>query len=83
VWDEECLVAFQAIKAYLLTSPCLSIPYLGEPLFLYLVVSNHAVSAVLVREFGQEQKPVFFVSKVMDEVELRYLPLEKAALALL
>jgi hypothetical protein len=41
------------------------------------------VSAVLVRELGQEQKPIFFVSKVMDETELRYLPLEKAALALL
>ena len=52
VWDEECSVAFQAIKAYLSTPPCLSIPNLGEPLFLYLVVSDHAVSAVLIRELG-------------------------------
>jgi hypothetical protein len=37
----------------------------------------------MVREERQEQKPIFFVSKVMDETELRYLPLEKAALALL
>jgi hypothetical protein len=83
VWDEECSVAFQGIKAYLSTPPCLSIPNPGEPLFLYLAVSDHAMSAVLVRELGQEQKPVFFISKVMDETELRYLPLEKAALALL
>jgi hypothetical protein len=83
VWDEECSVAFQGIKAYLSSPPSLSIPNRGEPLFLYLAVSDHAVSAVLVRELGQEQKPVFFVSKVMDETELRYLPLEKAALALL
>uniref|UniRef100_A0A2N9HKP3 Uncharacterized protein n=1 Tax=Fagus sylvatica TaxID=28930 RepID=A0A2N9HKP3_FAGSY len=27
---------------------------------------------------GQDQRPVFFVSKTMDEAELRYLPLEKA-----
>uniref|UniRef100_A0A2N9G0X2 RNA-directed DNA polymerase n=1 Tax=Fagus sylvatica TaxID=28930 RepID=A0A2N9G0X2_FAGSY len=46
-------------------------------------VSDHAVSAVLVRESTQDQRPVFFVSKTMDEAELRYLPLEKAALALL
>ena len=59
VWDEECSVAFQGIKAYLLTPLCLSIPNPGEPLFLYLAVSDHAVSAVLVRELGQEQKPVF------------------------
>jgi hypothetical protein len=83
VWDEECSVAFQRIKTYLSTPPCLSIPNPGEPLFLYLAVSDHAVNAVLVRELGQEQKPVFFVSKVMDETELRYLFLEKAALALL
>ena len=31
----------------------------------------------------QVQKPIFFVSKVMDETELRHLPLEKAALAVL
>ena len=37
----------------------------------------------MVWELGQEQKLVFFVSKVMDKTELRYLPLEKAALALL
>uniref|UniRef100_A0A2N9INS9 Uncharacterized protein n=1 Tax=Fagus sylvatica TaxID=28930 RepID=A0A2N9INS9_FAGSY len=83
VWDEECSAAFQGIKAYLSTPPCLSIPNQGEQLFLYLAVSDHAVSAVLVREFGQEQKPVFFVSKAMDETKLRYLPLEKAALAVL
>uniref|UniRef100_A0A2N9HX24 Integrase catalytic domain-containing protein n=1 Tax=Fagus sylvatica TaxID=28930 RepID=A0A2N9HX24_FAGSY len=83
VWDEECSAAFQAIKAYLSTPPCLSIPSPGEPLFLYLAVSDHTVSAVLVQELGQEQKPIFFISKVMDETELRYLPLEKAALALL
>uniref|UniRef100_A0A2N9FKE2 Uncharacterized protein n=1 Tax=Fagus sylvatica TaxID=28930 RepID=A0A2N9FKE2_FAGSY len=83
VWDEECSVAFQGIKAYLSTPPCLSIPNPGEPLFLYLAVSDHAVSVVLVRELGQEQKPVFFVSKAMDKTELRYLPLEKTALTLL
>uniref|UniRef100_A0A2N9FA17 Uncharacterized protein n=1 Tax=Fagus sylvatica TaxID=28930 RepID=A0A2N9FA17_FAGSY len=83
VWDGECSAAFQGIKAYLSTPPCLLIPNQGEQLFLYLAVSDHAVSAVLVREFRQEQKPVFFVSKAMDEIELRYLPLEKAALAVL
>ena len=50
---------------------------------MYLAVSNHAVSAILFRELGQEQKPVFFISKVMDEIELRYLPLEKTVMALL
>uniref|UniRef100_A0A2N9J0D1 Reverse transcriptase n=1 Tax=Fagus sylvatica TaxID=28930 RepID=A0A2N9J0D1_FAGSY len=80
---QDCSAAFEGIKAYLSSPPCLSIPYSGEPLFLYLAVSEHAVSAVLIRETNEGQRPVFFVSKTMDETESRYLPLEKAALALI
>jgi hypothetical protein len=83
LWDQDCSAAFEGIKAYLSSPPCLSIPCSGEPLFLYLAVSEHAVSAVLVRETNEGQKPVFFVSKTMDETESRYLPFEKAALALI
>ena len=50
LWDQDCSAAFEGIKTYLSSPPCLSIPCSGEPLFLYLAVSEHAVSAVLVRE---------------------------------
>uniref|UniRef100_A0A2N9HTD2 Integrase catalytic domain-containing protein n=1 Tax=Fagus sylvatica TaxID=28930 RepID=A0A2N9HTD2_FAGSY len=83
LWDEDCSVAFQKIKSYLSTPPCLSIPSPGEPLFLYLAISEHAVSVVLVQETHEGQKPIFFVSKTMNEMESRYLPFEKAALALI
>ena len=83
LWDEDCSAAFQRIKTYLSFPPCLSIPCSREPLFLYLAASEHAVSAVLVRETHEGQKLVFFVSKTMNEIESRYLPLEKAALALI
>jgi hypothetical protein len=33
VWDEECSVAFQGIKAYLSTPSCLSIPIRGNHCF--------------------------------------------------
>jgi ribonuclease HI len=82
LWDEDCSAAFQGIKAYLSSPPCLSIPSPGEPLYLYLAVSEHAVSAVLVRETPNYQRPIFFISKTMTEVESRYLSLEKAALTL-
>jgi hypothetical protein len=83
LWDEDYSTTFQRIKAYLSSPPCLSISCPREPLFLYLAVSEHAVSAVLVRETNEGQKPIFFVSKIMNETESRYLPLEKAALALI
>jgi hypothetical protein len=83
LWEEDCSAAFQGIKAYLSSPPCVSIPCPGEPLFLYLEVSEHAVCAVLVRETAEDQKPVFFVKKIMNETESRYFPFEKAALALI
>ena len=45
-------------------------------------MSELAVSAVLVRQTSEDQKPIFFTSNTMNEAESRYLPLEKAALAL-
>ncbi|XP_021617952.1 uncharacterized protein LOC110618996 [Manihot esculenta] len=42
-----------------------------------------AVSAVLVRVEGGEQKPVFYASKVLKDAEVRYLNIEKIAYALL
>ncbi|XP_021607732.1 uncharacterized protein LOC110611653 [Manihot esculenta] len=40
------------------------------------------LNAILVRE-GGEQKPVFYVSKVLKDAEIRYLNIEKLAYALL
>ena len=53
----------------------------GEDLFMYLSVSEHAVSAMLLRDQGVQQ-PVYYISKTLVDVEMRYLPLEKLVLAL-
>ena len=52
----------------------------GEDLFMYLSVSDHAVSAVLLRDRGIQQ-PVYYINKTLVDVEARYLPLEKLVLA--
>ena len=48
---------------------------------MYLSMSGHAVSAVLLRDQGVQQ-PVYYISKTLVDVETRYLPLEKLVLAL-
>ena len=59
----------------------LSAPEPGEELFMYLLVSEHAVSAVLLRDRGVQQ-PVYYISKTLIGAETRYLPLVKLVLAL-
>jgi len=44
-------------------------------------VTDWAISSVLVQEEDQVQKPIYFVSKVLQGPEVRYQALEKAALA--
>ena len=39
------------------------------------------MSLVLIRDDNNLQKPVYYVSKSLYETEVRYLPLEKAILA--
>ena len=50
-------------------------------LFMYLSVSDHAVSAVFLRDQGMQQL-MHYVSKTMVDAETRYLLLEKLVLAL-
>jgi hypothetical protein len=62
--------------------PLLGGPVEGEILYLYLAVSQSAVSSVLVREESGKQKPVYFTSKVLHGVEERYPRIEKLTFAL-
>ena len=48
---------------------------------MYLSVSEHVVSAVLLRDQGVQQL-VYYISKTLIDADIRYLPLEKLVLAL-
>ena len=80
-WTKECAQAFQQLKEYLSHPSIMSSPETDEVLFAYIAVAPHAVSLVLIRVSCGRQRPVYYVSKSLHEVEIRYLPLEKAILA--
>ena len=80
-WTKKCAVAFQQLKEYLSQPPIMSSPMVDEVLFAYLAVAFYAISFVLIRVDSGIQRPVYYVSKSLNEAEVRYLPLEKAILA--
>ncbi|XP_072084556.1 uncharacterized protein [Arachis hypogaea] len=82
-WTPACEEAFSHFKQILAAPPVLGKPKAGEPLYLYLSVTEEALATVLVREEGKTQQPVYFVSRVLQGPELKYSKLEKLALALL
>ena len=61
----------ESLKASLTLAPILVAPERGEPLLLYVVESNHEVSAALVVEREEPghhlkvQQPIYFISEVL------------------
>ena len=81
-WTKEYALAFQQLKEYLSHPPIMSSPKMDEILFAYIAVAHHAMSLVMIRVDNGIQRPVYYVSKSLHEAEVRYLPLEKAILAM-
>ena len=80
-WSDECVVAFQQLKQYLSRPLIMSSLVVDEVLFAYIVVAIYAISFVLIRVDSGIQRPVYYMSKSLNEAKVRYLPLEKAILA--
>nr|XP_043619948.1 uncharacterized protein LOC122591770 [Erigeron canadensis] len=70
------------MKEYIGNLPTPIAPEPKETLFVYLAASAECVSAVLVAEWERQQKPIYFVSRVLQGAEASYPELEKLALAL-
>ena len=82
-WTDECQKAFEDLKKYLSSPPLLNPSMPGEELYLYIAVSQAAVSAALVRDKGGSQRPVYFISRAFRGAEERYPRMEKLAFALI
>ena len=74
-------MAFQQLKEYLPQPPIMSSLEVDKVLFAYLAITSYAISFVQIRVDSVIQRPVYDVSKSLYEAEVRYLPLEKAILA--
>ncbi|XP_062103781.1 uncharacterized protein LOC133814891 [Humulus lupulus] len=81
---KEKLVRFlkENLDEHLGKPPLLAKPKKGERLYLYLAVSEHAISIALVRGEKRHHQPVYYVSKWLVDVENRYSEIEKLAYAL-
>lgn len=62
-WTSDCEATFHELKHYLSNPPLLSSSTEGEDLFMYLVVSDIAVSATLIQEESKVQCPVYYINQ--------------------
>ena len=76
-------MAFQQLKEYLSQPFVMSKPEVDEVFFAYIIMASHAISVMLIQIDNDVQRLVYYVSKSLDEAEVRYLPLEKAILVVI
>lgn len=66
IWmDRWVLASLFQLKITIFEPPVLTRPAEGENLYLYLTVAEEPQSALLIRETEGDQRPVYFVSKVL------------------
>ena len=83
VWNDDCQIAFEKIKGYLLSPPVLVPSMLGRPLLLYLSVSYMALGCMLAQlDDSRKERAIYYMSKRMLEYEIRYVMIERLCLAL-
>ncbi|XP_022895281.1 uncharacterized protein LOC111409466 [Olea europaea var. sylvestris] len=67
-WSEDCEKAFQELKQTLASPSILTRPEPGDTLFLYLAVSQNAVSGVLVKEYLQSHLIVVLTNQPLKHI---------------
>jgi len=72
--------AFIMLKEYLASPPVLGKPILGVPIRVYFLVTNQAISLVILQDQEKIQKPIYFVKKVLLGPETWYQAIEKVSL---
>ncbi|GMP59684.1 hypothetical protein CsSME_00022869 [Camellia sinensis var. sinensis] len=72
-WNEKHQKAFEALSMT---------PQSARSLLLYITSALKSVGALLAQEIDGLERPVYYMSKVIQGAEIRYFPIERHCLAL-
>ena len=78
-WNDNCQIAFDKIKEYVLEPPILMPPVERRPLIMYLTVLDNSMGCILGQhdESGRKEHAIYYLSKKFTDCETRYSLLEK------
>ncbi|XP_045802475.1 uncharacterized protein LOC123896075 [Trifolium pratense] len=80
-WGQDQQEAFDEIKKYLSNPPTLMPPIRNKFMKLYISASNTTLGSMLAQEDENgEEKAIYYLSRVLNDVETRYSSIEKLCL---
>lgn len=82
-WTSECQEAFEKLKGILISPPILAFPNFEKPFVLATDASGVGIGAVLKQKGDDgKERVVAYASRVLDDAERKYFPIERECLAL-
>ena len=82
-WGQEQQEAFDKIKGYLTKPPILVPPCSNRSMRLYIAASDKTLGSMLAQEDENGvERPIYYLSRVLNDAETRYSEVEKLCLCL-
>ena len=81
-WGDIQQKAFDEIREYMKYPLVLIPPQRGKPFKLYVSADSHTIGSALMQEFEGKEQVVFYLSRRLWDLEIRYSPIEKLCLCL-
>ncbi|GJW52237.1 reverse transcriptase domain-containing protein [Tanacetum coccineum] len=80
IFSNECIQAFNILKDKLTTAPVIIAPYWNLDFELMCDASYYADGAILGQRIDKKFRPIYYVSKTMNDAQEHYTTIEKELL---